>query len=140
MTLRALIVDDNVEFLATARRLLEREGMAVVGVASSSAEALQRTEELNPDVILVDVDLGQESGFDLAERLDAPTARRRVVLISVYPEQDLEDLLETSSAIGFVSKSQLSAQAIIDTLDRRDLSAHGQGGAGHRPQPRRPLD
>jgi CheY-like chemotaxis protein len=119
MTVRALIVDDNIGFLATARRLLEREGIAVVGVASTGAEALCSSKEHNPDVILVDVDLGQESGFDLAECLTTRTGRRwPVVLISVYPEQDLQDLLESSSAVGFVSKSRLSARAIIEVLDR----------------------
>lgn len=117
MTLRALIVDDNPEFLAIARCLLMREGIAVVGVASSSAEALRQSEEKDPDVILVDVDLGEESGFDLAGRLSAATgSRRSVILISAYPEEDLEDLLEVSSAIGFVSKPELSAEAIIELL------------------------
>jgi CheY-like chemotaxis protein len=121
MTVRALIVDDNANFLATARCLLEREGIAVVGVASTGAEALRRDEEHSPDVILLDVDLGHENGFDVAERLGEAGGRPRpVVLISAYPEQDLEDLLEDSSAIGFVSKSQLSAKAIIELLDRHN--------------------
>jgi CheY-like chemotaxis protein len=120
MTVRALIVDDNRDFLETARQLLEREGIEVVAVASSGAEALRRDQEHNPDVILVDVDLGEENGLDLAERFDTGTPGRRVVLISAYPEQDLKDLIETSSAIGFVSKSQLSAKTIIDVLHGRD--------------------
>jgi CheY-like chemotaxis protein len=121
MSLRALIVDDNLEFLATARRLLERQGIAVVGVASSSAEALRQIEEYNPDVILVDVELGQESGFDLAERLGATTGGPPpVVMISVHPAEDLEDLIQASSVIGFVSKSQLSAEAILEVLDHGD--------------------
>jgi CheY-like chemotaxis protein len=121
MMRRALLVDDSAEFLATARRLLERQGIAVVGVASTGAEALRRAVQHNPDVILVDVDLGEESGFDVAESLGTTSARRwPVILVSVYPEQDLEDLLEASSAIGFVSKSQLSAQAIIDLLGDGD--------------------
>jgi two-component system, NarL family, nitrate/nitrite response regulator NarL len=125
MSLRALIVDDNAEFLATARRLLEREGISVVGVASTGAEALRESEEHNPDVILVDVDLGRESGFDLADRLSVASPSRPVVLISAYHEQDLKDMLETSPAIGFISKSQLSAQAIIDVLDH---GGHGRAG------------
>lgn len=118
MIVRALIVDDNVEFLTTARRLLEREGIAVVGIATTGAEALRQAKEHDPDVILVDVDLGDESGFDLAERLSpASRGRRPVVMISAYPEEDLVDLLETSSAIGFVSKPRLSAKAITELLD-----------------------
>jgi CheY-like chemotaxis protein len=127
MTLRALIVDDNGDFLVTARRLLESEGIEVVAVASSGAEALRRDREHNPDVILVDVNLGQENGFDVAERFGAETDRRRpVVLISAYPEQDFTDLLETSPAIGFVSKPHLSAQAITEVLRRHD----GEQGTG----------
>jgi two-component system nitrate/nitrite response regulator NarL len=119
MSVRALLVDDNATFLASACRLLEGEGFIIVGVASTSAEALRAAEQHDPDVMLVDVDLGEENGFDLAERF-SPTegARRPVILISAYPEQDLEDLLRTSSAIGFVSKADLSAQAIIDLLGR----------------------
>jgi two-component system nitrate/nitrite response regulator NarL len=122
MTLRALIVDDNANFLAAARCVLEREGIAVVGVASTGAEALRGDEEHSPDVILLDVDLGPENGFEVAERLvcEATGRPRPVVLISAYPEQDLEDLLERSSAIGFVSKAQLSAKAIIEVLERHN--------------------
>ena len=69
MALRSLIVDDNARFLAAARALLEREGVAVVGVASSCAEAVQLAESSSPDVALVDIDLGEESGFDVAQRL-----------------------------------------------------------------------
>jgi CheY-like chemotaxis protein len=121
MALRALIVDDNGEFLSTARRLLEGEGFDLVEVASSSDEALRRSEEHDFDVILVDVDLGEESGFDLAERLSLPQERRRpIVLISAYAEEDLAGLIEASPAVGFLSKSRLSAMAIIEVLDHTD--------------------
>jgi CheY-like chemotaxis protein len=128
MTHRALIVDDNVDFLATARRLLEREGIKVVGVATTSAEALRRTEEHDPDVVLIDVDLGQESGFDLAERLSpGPERGRRIVLVSAYPEQDLAELVEASPAIGFLSKSRLSAEAIVKLLDGDEAAGTASG-------------
>ena len=119
MPLRALIVDDNANFLITARRLLEREGIVVVGTVSTTAEALCSSAELEADVVLVDVDLGPESGFDVAERLSSASGRlRQVVLTSAFAEQDLADLVAASSAIGFVSKAGLSAQAIIDVLRR----------------------
>lgn len=117
MDLRVLIVDDDEEFLSTARRVLERGGLTVVGVASTGSEALLRCEEHNPDVILVDVNLGQESGFDLVERVRSATENPPpVVLISLYAEEDLQDLLEASPALGFVSKAQLSAEVIIEVL------------------------
>jgi CheY-like chemotaxis protein len=116
--MRVLIVDDNVEFLATAHRLLEQEGIVVVGVATSGAEALERAEEHSPDVILVDVELGDESGFDVVELLSGvPALGSSMVLVSAHQREDLVDLLETSPAIGFLAKSELTAQRIVELLD-----------------------
>ena len=126
MALRVLIVDDNANFLEVARDLLEREGLAVVGIASTSAEALQRARELQPEVILVDVDLGEESGFDLAQQLAASEVGR-IVLVSAYPEADFADLIGTSPAVGFVSKSQLSAAAIAGVIGNRANGERYQG-------------
>ena len=114
---RVLMVDDNEHFLAAARSLLERQGLQVVGSASTSVEARRLASELRPDCVLVDVDLGAESGFDVAARLVAEGSYA-VVLISAYPEAELSDLLAESSAIGFISKAELSAQRIAELLDR----------------------
>jgi DNA-binding NarL/FixJ family response regulator len=118
MVLRCLIVDDSLRFLEAARGLLEREGVAVVGVASTSAEALRQAEELKPDVTLVDVDLGHESGFELVRRLHSQTSLNssRAILISTYAEEDFADLIPASPAAGFLSKSDLSARAIREIL------------------------
>jgi DNA-binding NarL/FixJ family response regulator len=122
--IRVVIVDDNPEFLDSARRLLEHQGARVVGMASTNADALRSVQELRPDVTLVDVNLGEESGFDLAEALhetdDAATAP--VILISTHAEPDLTDMIETSPAIGFLAKSALSASAITAALGRLDES------------------
>jgi CheY-like chemotaxis protein len=127
MALRVLIVDDNAEFLGAARGLLEREGISVVAVTSTGAGAQALVEEKDPDVVLVDIDLGDESGFDLAERLSPAAGRRRpVILISADAEADLKDLIDASAAIGFVPKSRLSAGAIAELLDRSDR-ADGSG-------------
>ena len=67
--LRCLLVDDNPEFLETARRLLEQQGISVVGIAANSAEAVERAAELQPDVVLIDVHLGKENGLQLARRI-----------------------------------------------------------------------
>lgn len=116
--MRVLIVDDNVEFLASAHRLLEQEGLVVVGVATTGAEALQRAEEHVPDVILVDVELGDESGFEVVERLSTvPELGSSMVLVSAHEKDDLLDLLETSPAIGFLAKSELTAQRIVELLN-----------------------
>src|ERR1700722_11104825 len=115
--IRVVIVDDNPEFLDSASRLLEHQG---VGVASTNADGLRHVRELRPDVTLVDVNLGEESGFDLAEALQdsddgAPVP---VILISTHAEPDLADMIETSPAIGFLAKSALSAGAITAAIGR----------------------
>ena len=116
MAVTCLIVDDNAAFLEAARDLLERQGVEVVGVAATSAEALRRSMELHPDVILVDVELGQESGLELCRMLDHVSGDAAVVLISTYAEGDLDELVDTSPARGFLSKSDLSRGAILELL------------------------
>ena len=125
--LRCLIIDDSPHFLDAARALLERQGVIVVGVASNSAEALQRAGELRPDVTLLDIDLGGESGLELARRLhgqDGP-APAPVILISTRAEQDYAELIAASPAVGFLPKTALSAGAI-----RELLAGHGDVEAG----------
>lgn len=119
--LRCLIVDDNPRFLEAARGLLERQGISVVGAASTSAQALRLIGELRPDVVLLDIDLGGESGFALARLLAAQADRAapRVILVSTHAEEDYADLIKASPAVGFVAKSALSAGAIRDLLDGR---------------------
>jgi len=114
VSLRCLIVDDNALFLEGAAALLRREGLDVIGVASNSAQAIQLASELRPDVTLVDVDLGDEDGLELARRLSGTS---RVILISTHLEDDLAHLIAMSPALGFVPKTRLSAQAIRDLLE-----------------------
>ncbi len=115
---RCLIVDDSADFRAAARAMLERGGIEVVGVASDGAEAMLRAAELRPDLVLVDVDLGSESGFDIAERL----GDSRVILTSTHDEQDFADLIAASPALGFLPKFALSpvaVRALLDTAEQR---------------------
>jgi CheY-like chemotaxis protein len=118
--LRCLIVDDNADFLTAASDLLTRQGVTVVGLASTGSEALRRADELRPDVALVDIELGAESGFDVARLLgETPHLEPLpVVLISTYAEHDFVDLIAASPAVGFVSKADLSGQAVADVLER----------------------
>jgi DNA-binding NarL/FixJ family response regulator len=119
MVVRCVIVDDNDRFLEAARDALERDGISVVGVATNSADAMARAAELRPDVILVDVCLGEESGFALAEVISrSPTAESMcVILISTYADTDFEDMVETSSALAFLSKSDLSGRLIREIVN-----------------------
>lgn len=125
---RCLLVDDSQAFLQAASVLLEREGLAVVGVASSIAGALRQARALRPDLILVDIGLGDESGFDLARLLAQDTeggqgAGADVILISTAAQTDYQDLINDSPAAGFLAKSDLSAQAISHILGHTPHSA-----------------
>jgi len=117
--LRCFIVDDNAPFLEGSADLLRREGLDVVGVASNSAQAIRLVSELRPDVTLVDVDLGDEDGLELARQLsDSSAAYSNVILISTHSEADLAHLIAATPALGFIPKTRLSAQAIRDLLER----------------------
>src|SRR5580658_8863228 len=102
MSLRVLIVDDNAYFLDAARDLLDREGMAVVGVASTVADAIRGADELMADVILVDIDLGGESGIDLTRALTEGRrggGQQSVILMSAYPKEEFGELIDESPAV-----------------------------------------
>jgi DNA-binding NarL/FixJ family response regulator len=129
--LRCLIVDDSPCFREAARRLLERQGITVVGVASNGGEALRLAEELRPDVTLLDIDLGGESGLELARRLhEAGPARSAVILISTHVEEDYAELIAASPAVGFLAKTALSAGAIQNLLGGRGDSNRGHCNRG----------
>ena len=119
MALRCLIVDDTPSFCEAARKLLEGQGVTVVGCVASAAEAVRSVQELRPEVALVDIDLGADSGFDLTRRLaaaldgDAP----RIILISTHDEREFVTLIESSPAVGFIAKTELSAERIYRLLE-----------------------
>ena len=117
--MRCLIVDDSPRFLEAARGLLVREGIAVVAVATNGADAIRRAAELGPDVILVDIDLGGQSGFDVVRRLtsEADLAPSAVILISTHAEEDYAELIAASPAVGFLPKTALSGQRIRDLVE-----------------------
>lgn len=125
MAVRCVIVDDNEHFLAAARDALERDGVSVVGVARDGAEAVARVSETRPDVALVDVCLGEESGFTLAERLTAENTGRHpvVILVSTYSAADFDDMLEDSAACAFLSKSELSGTIVRELHERHTRHA-----------------
>ena len=122
MALRCLIVDDNTGFLRAATRLLEQEGLRIVGTASNGRDAVRCAAELRPDVTLLDIDLHGESGFDLAWQLARDPELRAGVLIfvSAQAEEDVVDLVETSPAVGFLAKTALSATAIEQLVRSAD--------------------
>ena len=112
MTLRCLLVDDSPEFLASAARLLESQGLEIVGSATSGAEAYALAAEHNPDLALVDVELAEEDGLEVTQELGRRAPGTAVVLISAYDRDDLADLIANSRAAGFLPKNALGAGAI----------------------------
>jgi two-component system nitrate/nitrite response regulator NarL len=124
MAFDVLIVDDSQLFLDAARDLLERQGLRIVGLASTSAEAMRQSAELHPDVVLIDITLAGESGFELARELSAPDkGAAALILISTHSRADFADLIAESPAAGFLPKSELSADAV-----RQIASGNGPGG------------
>jgi len=119
VALSCLIVDDSEEFLASAERLLAVQGLDVVGLAASGADALRLALQLRPDVALVDVHLGDEDGLEVARRIATEAPATRVVLISTHPEADLAELVAGTPAAGFLAKTALSASAIVELVGAR---------------------
>jgi DNA-binding NarL/FixJ family response regulator len=119
MTLRCLIVDDSPRFGEEARSLLEHEGVSVVGVATSGDEAVRLAEAHAPDLALVDISLGAESGFDVARRLvDGSNAYApAVIFISTHDEREFSGRISATRALGFIAKTKLSAESIRRLLD-----------------------
>ena len=124
MQLRCLLVDDNPRFLQLASALLEADGVSVVSVATSGEEAVERSRELRPDVALVDIDVGGDSGFVVASRL-AEAAGTDVILMSAHAQDEFAELINASPAIGFLTKTDLRASAIA----RLVAQARGQDPA-----------
>lgn len=119
--LRCLIVDDSAVFRCAATRILESDGMQVVATATTAAEALDCIQLLHPDVVLLDIDLGAESGFDVAEALSRrarPTTA--LILVSTQSESDFADMISDSPALGFLPKIAFSATAIRTMIAGRD--------------------
>ena len=111
VALRCLIVDDTPSFREAMRALLEAQAIDAVAGAGSADEARQRIAELRPDVALIDIDLGGDSGLALARSLrdGATDAVPKVILISTHDESEFADLIEATPAVGFLSKTELSA-------------------------------
>jgi len=112
MPARLLIVDDQDSFRLWARRLLEAEGYDVVGEAHDGRSALAAVHELQPEVVLLDIQLPDTNGFDLAESLVRLPGRRLVILTSAHDVTDYRCRLGTCGAVGFIPKAELSRAAL----------------------------
>jgi DNA-binding NarL/FixJ family response regulator len=114
---RVLIVDDHVGFRATARKSLLSGGFDVVGEAHDGAQALEAVARLQPDVVLLDVQLPDANGFEVAARLRSNGHRPDVVLTSSRDAAEFGGLVERSGARGFIPKAKLSARTLAALLE-----------------------
>lgn len=109
---RLLIVDDHADFRVSARALLELEGFDVVGLAADGEEALAAVDRLEPDVVLLDVQLPGMDGFEVARALAARDGAPRVVLVSSRDRSAYARQLSEARVSGFLGKSELSGAAL----------------------------
>jgi DNA-binding NarL/FixJ family response regulator len=111
-----LIVDDHEAFRVAARSLLESEGFAIVGEAADGRDALTEAERLQPDVVLLDIQLPDIDGFTLANRFATTAAAPDVVLISSREAATYGARVTDSPARGFLAKRELSGAALARLL------------------------
>jgi DNA-binding NarL/FixJ family response regulator len=112
MKRKILIVDDHASFRASARRLLEAGGYSVVAEAADGSSGVSAAAESRPDLALVDVQLPDFDGFEVTRRLRESDESLEIVLISSLERSDFGSLVDTSGARGFVSKGDLSTEAL----------------------------
>jgi DNA-binding NarL/FixJ family response regulator len=117
MATTALIVDDHRMFRTSARLLLEAEGFDVVGEAEDGSSAVSEAARLRPDVVVLDVQLPDMTGFEIAKTLLERRLVGRVVLVSSRRASDYGDQVDHSGAVGFIAKDQLSGEALHELLD-----------------------
>jgi DNA-binding NarL/FixJ family response regulator len=119
MRRRILIVDDHPSFRGMARALLESEGFEVVGEASDGASAIEAAKELRPDAILLDVQLPDIDGFEVATTVlnSQNGSSPAIVMTSSRDASDFGSLVEQSGARGFIPKAELSAEAVSALLE-----------------------
>ena len=111
-----LIVDDHPTFRATARMLLEAEGYDVIGEAPDGKTGISQAGSLHPDLVLLDVNLPDLDGFDVAARITGEVGAPAVVMTSSRDPSDFGPLVRRSGAKGFIAKGDLSGDAIADLL------------------------
>lgn len=116
VTRTVLIVDDHPSFRAFARAMLVADGFDVVGELSDGGSVMGAVNELEPDVVLLDVQLPDMTGFDVCSLLEGREDKLKVILVSSRDLSDYGDLVDTSCAAGFVPKGELSGAAIAALL------------------------
>lgn len=114
MPTSVLIVDDHPSFRASARRMLEAGGYTVVGEAEDGAGAIAAVHELAPELVLLDVQLPDINGFEVATRLQALGSTAQIVLTSSRDGAEYGDAVAESPARGFIAKAELSGATLAE--------------------------
>jgi DNA-binding NarL/FixJ family response regulator len=119
MRCSVLIVDDHTGFRSSARMLLTTSGYDVIGEACDGESAVRAAGDLRPELVLLDVQLPDNTGFEVAHRLcegpDPPT----VVLVSSRDASDYGSRISRSGARGFIPKDELSGETLDALLTGR---------------------
>jgi DNA-binding NarL/FixJ family response regulator len=119
-----VVVDDHPSFRRSARMLLVEEGFEVVGEAESAAGAVALVANLEPDLVLLDVQLPGVDGFEVASRLRERSPALAIVLVSTRDRADYGSLVEQSGARGFIAKADLSGAVLETVLEQPQTSPH----------------
>jgi DNA-binding NarL/FixJ family response regulator len=119
-----VVVDDHPSFRRSARMLLVEEGFEVLGEAESAAGAVALVANLEPDLVLLDVQLPGVDGFEVASRLRERSPALAIVLVSTRDRADYGSLVEQSGARGFIAKADLSGAVLETVLEQPQTSPH----------------
>lgn len=117
MASTVLIVDDHPSFRISARRILEDAGYVVIGEAQDGAGGLAAARSLRPSIVLLDVQLPDLDGFEVALRLTGDDDPPAVVMTSSRDSSDFGGMVARSGARGFVPKGELSGPALEALLE-----------------------
>jgi len=108
-----MIVDDQPPFRAAARAVVDRvSGFELVAEVASGEEAVSASDELEPDLVLMDINMGALDGIEATRQIVAAHPNTKVILVSTYAVSDLPPHARTSGAMAYVNKDELSPKVI----------------------------
>jgi DNA-binding NarL/FixJ family response regulator len=117
MGTKVLIVDDHEGFRSMVRSILEADGYDVVGVAGDGAAGIAAARDLEPELVVLDVQLPDTTGFEVARQLRSEGLTSPIILTSSRDASSYGDQIETSGAVGFIPKAEMSGEAVRGLLD-----------------------